>query len=63
MNALLAFLTLVASNMSTLPHACVSEPSVSDASVTCDGSTYGAGHFRLVHDSDDGEIIAVQVWQ
>lgn len=63
MSALYAVLAFVAFHASATPHACPTEPSVRDDSVVCQGVTYEAGHYRLVHDSDDGDIMAVQVWQ
>jgi hypothetical protein len=60
MSALLAFVMAVMAN--TQPTACASYD-IQDETVVCDGVSYPMARARITHDSDDGDIMAVGVWQ
>lgn len=60
MNAILAFVLAVVAH--THPTPCAAYDLQDDA-VVCDGVAYPMSRARIVHDRDDGEIMAVEVWR
>ena len=60
MSTLLAFLLSIMAE--TKPAHCAVWQ-VRDEVVMCDGRTYPAGNVTVIHDRDDGDIIAVTVWR
>lgn len=60
MSTLLAFILAIMAE--TKPAHCAAWL-VGDEVVLCDGTTYPVGNVTIVHDRDDGDIIAVTVWR
>ena len=60
MSWLLAFVMTVV-GQTKAPHCAVWQ--VGDDVVTCDGRAYPIGNVVVVHDRDDGDVIAVRVWR